>query len=200
MIAELTVALVKLISGANVRWSGCVPDTRQRIYFANHTSHLDVAVLWSALPPRVRVFTRPVAAKDYWTAGKLRFYLATKVFNAVLIEREKISAHDNPIDHLLEALGQTNSLIIFPEGGRNSTGGIGPFKSGIYHLAKRRPDVELVPVLIDNLNRVLPKGEVLPLPLLSGISFGMPLCLLENELKQDFLERARTSVANLRNK
>jgi len=199
MTAALIVTLVRLISGANVRWNGCVPETRQRIYFANHTSHLDAAVLWSALPPEVRAFTRPVAARDYWVAGKLRLYLATKVFNAVLVEREKISAHDNPIDHLLEALGQTHSLIMFPEGGRNLSDEIGVFKSGIYHLAKRRPDIELVPVLIDNLNRVLPKGEVLPVPLLSGISFGTPLHLLENESKQDFLQRARMSVIHLRN-
>jgi 1-acyl-sn-glycerol-3-phosphate acyltransferase len=132
-------------------------------------------------------------------AGRLRLYLATKVFNAVLVEREKISAHDNPIDHLIEALGQTHSLIMFPEGGRNLSGEIGAFKSGIYHLAKRRPDIELVPVLIDNLNRVLPKGEVLPVPLLSGISFGTPLHLLEHESKQDFLQRARMSVIHLRN-
>jgi len=199
MTAELIVTLVRLISGANVRWNGCLPETRQRIYFANHTSHLDAAVLWSALPPEVRTFTRPVAARDYWVASKLRLYLATKVFNAVLVEREKISAHDNPIDHLLEALGQTHSLIMFPEGGRNLSGEIGAFKSGIYHLAKRRPDIELVPVLIDNLNRVLPKGEVLPVPLLSGISFGTPLHLLENESKQDFLQRARMAVIRLRN-
>ncbi len=198
MTAELIVALVRLISGANVRWNGCVPEIRQRIYFANHTSHLDAAVLWSALPAEVRTFTRPVAARDYWVASRLRLYLATKVFHAVLVEREKISAHDNPIDHLIEALGQTHSLIMFPEGGRNLSGEIGAFKSGIYHLAKRRPDIELVPVLIDNLNRVLPKGEVLPVPLLSGISFGTPLHLLENESKQDFLQRARMSVIHLR--
>ena len=199
MTAELIITLVKLISGANVRWQGCSPETRQRIYFANHTSHLDVAVLWSALPPEVRALTRPVAAKDYWIKGKLRPYLAAKVFNAVLIEREKISAHDNPIDHLVEALGQTHSLIIFPEGGRNLSGETGAFKSGIYHLAKRRPDVELVPVLIDNLNRILPKGEVLAVPLLSSISFGTPMRLLADESKKDFLERARSAVVNLRN-
>jgi 1-acyl-sn-glycerol-3-phosphate acyltransferase len=198
MTAALIVALVKLISGANVRWSGCLPEKRQRIYFANHTSHLDAVVLWSALPPEIRAFTRPVAARDYWTASKLRRYLAMNVFNAVLIEREKISAHDNPVDHLVEALGQTHSLIMFPEGGRNLGSQIGPFKSGLYHLARRRPDVELVPVLIDNLNRVLPKGEVLPVPLLSGISFGTPMRLQEGETKQDFLERARAAIIRLR--
>lgn len=195
----LVVSLIKLISGANVRWCGCLPDTRQRVYFVNHTSHLDAAVLWASLPAEVRARTRPVAARDYWSKGRLRPYLAKQVFNAVLIDREKISAHDSPIDHLVEALGQGSSLIIFPEGTRSLDGEIGAFKSGIYHLAKRRPDVEFVPVLVDNLNRILPKGEFLAVPLLSSVSFGTPLRLDDGESKQAFLERARAAVVNLHN-
>jgi len=197
-VTGLVVTLIKLISGANVRWSGCSPDTRQRVYFANHTSNLDAAVIWASLPPDVRSLTRPVAARDYWLKGKTRPYLANKVFHAVLIERHKVSAHDNPIDHLLEALGTRHSLIIFPEGTRSLTGEIGPFKSGLYHLARRRPDVEFVPVLIDNLNRILPKGEFLAVPLLSSVSFGTPLHLMPDEPKQSFLDRARAAVMNLR--
>jgi 1-acyl-sn-glycerol-3-phosphate acyltransferase len=198
-VTGLVVTLIKLVSGANVRWCGCLPDKRQRVYFVNHTSHLDAAVLWASLPGEVRMLTRPVAARDYWAKGRLRPYLAKQVFKCVLIEREKISAHDSPIDQLAEALGQGNSLIIFPEGTRSLDGEIGAFKSGIYHLAKRRPDVEFVPVLVDNLNRILPKGEFLAVPLLSSISFGTPLRLDDGESKQAFLERARSAVVNLRN-
>jgi 1-acyl-sn-glycerol-3-phosphate acyltransferase len=198
-VTGLVVTLIKLVSGANVRWCGCSPDKRQRVYFVNHTSHLDAAVLWASLPAEVRMLTRPVAARDYWAKGRLRPYLAKQVFKCVLIEREKISAHDSPIDQLADALGQGNSLIIFPEGTRSLDGEIGAFKSGIYHLAKRRPDVEFVPVLVDNLNRILPKGEFLAVPLLSSISFGTPLRLDDGESKQAFLERARSAVVNLRN-
>jgi len=198
MIAEIIVFLVKLISGATVRWQGCSPEIRQRVYFANHTSHLDAVVLWAALPSHIRALTRPVAARDYWIASPIRRYLAIKIFNSVLIEREKISAHDNPVDHLLEALGQTHSLLLFPEGTRGRGPDVQPFKSGLFHLAKHRPDVELVPVLIDNLNRILPKGEVLPVPLLGGISFGAPIRWREGEGKQEFLERARADLLQLR--
>jgi len=197
-MTSLIVTLVRLISGANVRWIGCAPDVRQRVYFANHTSHLDAIVLWASLPAEVRSLTRPVAARDYWVKGKVRPYLAMRVFNAVLIEREKISPHDNPVDHLVEALGQRHSLIIFPEGTRSLTGEIGAFKSGLYHLARKRPDVEFIPVLIDNLNRILPKGEFLPVPLLSSVSLGAPLHLDAGEAKQAFLERARAAVTELR--
>lgn len=197
MIAAITVALVKFLAAPNVRWVGCQPSERQRIYFANHTSHLDAVVLWSAAPSELRARTRPVAAQDYWTKNKLRLFFGKKVFNAVLIEREKVSAHNNPLEPLLEALSAGDSLIIFPEGTRSSGVNVQSFKSGLYHLARKCPTVELVPVHIDNMNRILPKGEILPVPLMSCISFGEPMYLRDNEPKTDFLERARKAVFSL---
>lgn len=198
MSADLMAMLARIFSGANARWLGCEPDAKQRIYFANHTSNLDALVLWSVLPPEIRALTRPVAARDYWIAGKLRRYLADEVFRAILIERKKPTAHDNPIQQMIEAMGDTGSIIIFPEGGRFSGPNPMPFKSGLYHLAQKRPDVELVPVLMDNLNRILPKGEVLPVPLLGSVTFGTPIQLLDGESKPAFLERAWQDVVKLR--
>ncbi|MDB6016552.1 MAG: 1-acyl-sn-glycerol-3-phosphate acyltransferase [Pedosphaera sp.] len=198
MTKALLVALVKLISGANVRWAGCNPEIRQRIYFANHTSHLDAVVVWASLPAAVREWVRPVAAKEYWTANGLRRFLAANVFHAVLIDRTKVTVRNNPIEFMLEGMGQRHSLIIFPEGGRSSGEEIGSFKSGIYHLAKEKPGIEMVPVHINNLNRVLPKGEFLPVPMLSCISFGAPIILEPGESKTAFLERARAAICKLR--
>ena len=198
MTAGLMVFLARLVSGANIRWSGCAPDTRQRIYFANHTSNLDALVLWAVLPPDVRSLTRPVAARDYWAAGKIRFHVAENIFHAILIERKRPTARDNPIEQILSEMGDKRSIIIFPEGGRFSGPEPMPFKGGLYHLARKRPDVELVPVLMDNLNRILPKGEVLPVPLIGHVTFGAPMRLLPDETKPSFLERARTEVIRLR--
>jgi 1-acyl-sn-glycerol-3-phosphate acyltransferase len=197
-MAAAMVALARLVSGASPRWTGCAPDTRQRVYFANHTSHLDALVLWAVLPAPVRVLTRPVAARDYWTTNRLRRYLATDVFHAVLIERRHLTTRENPLTEMLTALGDRHSLILFPEGGRQPGPDPGPFKSGLFHLAKDRPDVEFVPVLMENLNRILPKGEVLPVPLLGNVSFGPPLQLHPDEEKGAFLERARGAVLALR--
>ncbi len=198
MTSSIVVALAKLIAGTGVRWVGCAPEAKQRIYFANHTSNLDALIVWTSLPKLIREQTRPVAAQDYWMAGKVRHHLATKVFNAVLIERKKVTASNNPLDALLQALGEGSSLIIFPEGGRHTEAECRPFKSGIYHLGKKRPDVELIPVFIDNANRILPKGEILPVPLLSSISFGAPIRVEENEARAEFLERARAAVNHLK--
>lgn len=199
MITALLVGLVRVLCGAQARWHGVEPDSRPRIYFANHTSNLDALVIWASLPPTLRALTRPVAARDYWQTGPLRSYLALRVFHAVLIERHKVSAHDNPITAMVEAMGERHSLIIFPEGGRQAGHEPAPFKAGLFHLAKHRPDAELVPVYLENLNRVLPKGEVLPVPMLCSLTLGSPIRLEVGEAKSDFLERARLAVWNLRN-
>jgi 1-acyl-sn-glycerol-3-phosphate acyltransferase len=207
-IASLLAAVARGISGVQVQWAGCEPSERQRIYFANHTSHLDFVVLWSALPPEIRARVRPIAAKDYWEETPLRRYLAQNVFHAVLLERGTTAKAKNPEEahfvgrHLIEemdnALGTQDSLILFPEGTRGTGEKMGPFRSGLYHLATRRPDVELVPAYLDNMNRILPKGEFLPVPMLSLLTFGKPIQLEANEDKDAFLERAREAVAGLR--
>lgn len=200
MMKSLLAVIAKIISGANARWVGCVPETRQRIYFANHTSNLDALVIWASLPPPMRLLTRPVAARDYWTKSRLRLYLANQIFNAVLIERKRPTTHDNPLQDMLDALGTRNSLIIFPEGGRQTGTEMAPFKGGLFHLAKDRPEVELVPVLVENLNRILPKGEFLPVPLMGSLSFGTPIRLEAGEDKASFLERAQNAVKILHQK
>ena len=194
----LLVAIARLISGAGVRWFHSQPDVNQRIYFANHTSHLDAIVIWSLLPPEVRVLTRPVAARDYWEKGRLRQYLARNVFGALLIDRTNIKVSRSPVDEMLREIGDKYSLIVFPEGHRNTGTEIDEFKSGLYYMAKKRPDLELVPVHIDNLNRVLPRGEFLPVPLLSCVTFGPPIWLEVGEAKTDFLKRAREAVRRLK--
>jgi 1-acyl-sn-glycerol-3-phosphate acyltransferase len=190
--------LARLLAGASARWIASQPDTCQRVYFANHTSHLDALLIWASLPRTVREVTRPVAAKDYWSGGVVRRWLAQEVFDAILIDRTDIKVHQSPVDLMLREAGTSFSLIVFPEGSRSVTGEVGEFKSGLYYLAKKRPDIELIPVHIDNLNRVLPRGEFLPVPLLSCISFGPPLWLERDEAKLDFLARARRAVLSLK--
>ncbi len=197
MITETLLTLTaRFISGVSVRWVESQPDICQRVYFANHTSHLDVVLVWSALPTKVRRLTRPIAAKDYWIKGPIRRYLAS-VFNAMLIDRKEIKVHQSPVDLMLKEIGSTHSLILFPEGGRREGDDVGEFKSGLYYLSKKCPELELIPVHINNMNRILPRGEVLPVPLLSSITFGPPIWLETGEPKTEFLKRAREAVLSL---
>lgn len=198
MIASTLAATARLLTGARAHWRGCAPLMRQRVYFANHTSNLDFVLLWSSFPTPIRRVTRPIAAHDYWTGGRFRQWMAAKVFRAVLIERKKVTRENNPIELMLAALQEGSSLIIFPEGTRHPDGEISDFKPGLYHLATARPDVELVPVFIENLNRVLPKGEILPVPILCSVNFGTPIALQSGESKHDFIARAQQAVSQLR--
>jgi len=206
MIAALLAAFARTIAGGTVRWARAPSEDRQRVFFANHTSHLDFILIWASLPARVRKRARPVAARDYWESGPLRRYLARNVFRAVLIDRGTPGdgAERSPRERgqeatarMVEGLGREDSLIVFPEGTRGSGDEVAEFKSGLYYLWRERPDLELVPVHLENLNRVLPKGEFIPVPMISRVTFGPPLDWAEGETKEAFLERARRAVQRL---
>jgi 1-acyl-sn-glycerol-3-phosphate acyltransferase len=185
--------IARLITGAQGHWKGCPPKAEQRIYFANHQSHLDWVLIWAALPHELRAVTRPIAAKDYWTSTPLKQWITTEVFNAVYVNRARTDEQD-PLEPLVQALANGDSLVIFPEGTRSNKGEPQPFKSGLYHLAQQFPGVQLIPAWIDNVQRVMPKGEVVPVPILCTVTFGEPLQLAEGEDKRDFLARARAAV------
>ncbi|HVL96539.1 MAG TPA: lysophospholipid acyltransferase family protein [Solirubrobacteraceae bacterium] len=195
MTAGLLAYVARAVSGASVRFTAGLPGPGQRVFFANHCSHLDFLVIWSSLPPVVRAATRPVAAAEYWLRGRLRRHLAANVFRAVLIDRG--AGGREAVARLSAALAEGDSLILFPEGTRGEGPHVAPFKSGLFHLAQERPGLELVPVHLENLNRVLPKGEAMPVPVMSRVSFGAPLRLEPGEDKDAFLERTRAAVVGL---
>jgi len=203
MIAIALASIAKLMTGAAAEWQ-CDPRSgAPRIYFANHSSHLDFVVVWSTLPAALRQRTRPVAGSDYWERTAVRRYLAAQVFHAVLIQRSTNrgadSSHAEASVHRMAAeLDRGHSLIVFPEGTRRSDGAIGSFKSGLFHLSQLRPGVELIPVYLENLNRILPKGEVLPVPMLARVVFGPQLPRNDGEDKTIFLARAREALVALR--
>ncbi len=199
LVSFATIGFARLVTGVRGNWQGCLPAREPRIYFANHASHGDFILVWTVFPAALRAVARPVAARDYWNAGVLRRFFAHSVFDAVLIDRENITRSVDPIGQMSGALESGSSLILFPEGTRN-TGEqpLLPFKSGLYWLAKRQPQIDLVPVWIDNLNRVMPKGEFLPVPFLCTVTFGTPLRLAAGEERQAFLDRSRDALLALR--
>ncbi|MFZ0789498.1 MAG: lysophospholipid acyltransferase family protein, partial [Chromatiaceae bacterium] len=145
--------------------------------------------------------TRPVAAADYWDRAGLRRWLARRVLNAVLVDRvaaqEGLKGSREALRCITTALAQGDSLILFPEGTRGDGVEVAELKPGLYIVARERPEVELVPVYLQNLSRILPKGEYLPVPLLASTTFGSPIRLEPGEGRPAFLERARQAIASL---
>ena len=196
-VATALSSFAKLLTGVRALWIGSAPDARPRVYFANHRSHGDFVLIWASLPPHLRRLTRPVAGADYWLTTPLKRYIINRVFRGVTIDRRPDRHGPNPVEQMGEALAAGESLILFPEGTRNLGEGVQPFKSGIHHLAKAHPEAELIPVWIENLGRVMPKGSVIPVPLLCSLSFGPPLAAQDNESRDAFLARARAALLDL---
>lgn len=201
-LAGAIAAAARLISGVQVTWRDGLPPNRQSVFFANHTSHLDFVVLWSSLPSAIRSSTRPVAAEDYWS-NRLRRWLAVDIFNALLVQRQRGAGEHqsqarDTIDRIAREMNSRYSIIIFPEGTRGDGEAIAPFKSGLYYLCLQNPQIQLVPAFLENLNRILPKGEFLPVPFISRVTFGKATFLLPSEAKEQFLDRMRAAVCELR--
>jgi 1-acyl-sn-glycerol-3-phosphate acyltransferase len=197
-VGQAISVFARFMTAPRAIWQGIEPVPRQRVYFANHSSNGDFVLLWTVLPAPMRRQTRPVAALDYWLTSPIRAFIGREVFNAVLIDRRPEARTSDPVAQMVEALDQGASLILFPEGQRNgSDTPLLPFKSGLYHLAKARPEVDLVPVWIANLNRVMPKGEIIPVPLICTLTFGAPLHLEPVEAKDSFLTRASDALLSL---
>ena len=196
-MGALLAFIARLLTGAQGHWKGCPPKAEQRIYFANHQSHLDWVLIWAALPQELRARTRPIAAKDYWTKTPFRQWITRSVFNVIYVSRDR-SSDEDPLEPLCEALQHGDSIILFPEGTRGSADEPQPFKAGLYNLAQKFPEVVLVPAWIANIQRVMPKGEVVPVPILCSVTFGAPVRPEPGEERRAFLDRARQAVIALR--
>jgi 1-acyl-sn-glycerol-3-phosphate acyltransferase len=179
-----------------------INNQKQKVFFANHGSHLDTITILAALPENIKAKTRPVAAADYWGKNFLNRYISKNILNCVLINRNNQPTNDevkiNPLEPVYDALNGGYSVIIFPEGTRNTSEEPGEFKSGIYHLMQKYPEIEFVPVYLKNVGKSMPKGAFHPLPLICTIYFGNPMEKIENENKAEFLKRARSAVIELK--
>ncbi len=198
LTGKAILLFAQFITAVRAIWQGIEPTNIQRIYFANHVSHGDFILVWTVLPSPMRERTRPVAGADYWLKTPLRTFIGQNVFNAVLIDRNPDTRTQDPIAQMAQSLDEGASLILFPEGTRNTTEEpLLPFKSGLYNLHIQRPTIELVPVWVANLNRVLPKGEAIPVPLVCTVTFGEPLSCFDGESREAFLRKAHNALAQL---
>ncbi|MDG3042949.1 lysophospholipid acyltransferase family protein [Roseicyclus marinus] len=199
IVGHALVLIARFITAVRADWRGIEPVARQRVYFANHVSNADMPMIWACLPGHIRRHTRPVAAADYWLKTPLRAFVGPEVFNCVLVDRRREERTEDPMEAILAALDEGSSLILFPEGNRNmGDAALLPFRAGLYNIGRARPDVDLVPAWIANLNEIMPKGEVIPLPLICTVTFGAPIKVEPGENRGNFLARAAAALLALR--
>ena len=195
MTADLLAMLVRIATGVSIGkingWSG-----KSAVFFANHSSNLDALVIWAALPREIRRRTSPVAARDYWTKNWIRRWISGEIFHAVLLNRKgRPGNRSHPLQGVFDMLESGRSIIIFPEGTRSPEGSLAHFKPGSFHVKERFPDCMMIPVSLQNMNRILPKGQSLPVPLIGRITMHPPLETVADESREQFLTRARIAVA-----
>ncbi len=197
ILRQIVAGFIRLYTGVH----GIPPNVLPELPFvviANHSSHLDTMVIWAAVPSGIRSRLRPAGAADYWLATPLRRWFFSTILSGMAIERQHVSRANNPIDDLAETLRSGNGVLIFPEGTRSRDGSLQPFKSGVYHLVRAMEQpTPVLPIGLQNLQRIMPKGEVLPIPLLCTLRLGETIFLDPDESKEMFLNRCQSAIQRL---
>jgi 1-acyl-sn-glycerol-3-phosphate acyltransferase len=164
------------------------------IFAANHHSHLDTPLMLTSIPEPWRHRLIVGAAADYFFATRLAGAVSALAFNAIPIERLKVTRRS--ADLAAELIGDEWSMLIFPEGGRSPDGWGQPFRGGAAYLAIRT-GAPVVPVHVEGTGRILRKGRRMPKPAATRVTFGAPMRPEEGEDSRRFSSRVESTVAAL---
>ncbi|MDH3475782.1 MAG: 1-acyl-sn-glycerol-3-phosphate acyltransferase [Rhodospirillales bacterium] len=186
--------LVLVVLGINLRHRERLPAEGPAIVVANHNSHLDTLVLMTLFPQRLLPRLRPVAAADYFLARRGLAWFATRIIGIIPLAR-KVTAGGDPLAGCDAALGRGEILILFPEGSRGEPEQLTAFKTGVAHLAKRHPEVAVVPVFLHGLGKALPRGETLLVPFFCDVFVGAALAWSGD--RQSFMARLEAAIQAL---
>lgn len=142
------------------------------VFAPNHASHVDTPLLLSILPDRWRYKTASAGAADYFFDTKLKAATFALTIGAIPLERRRVSRDSARLaQHLIE---DGWSLLIYPEGGRSPDGWGQAHNAGAAWLAART-GAPIVPIHIAGTSRILAKGDRVPRPGKTTVTFGRPL-------------------------
>ena len=150
-------------------------------------------VVLTALPERIRRKTAVGAAADrFYRRGKRTWWFSL-FFNTFPIVRGGGSA---TLDYARELLGRGWSVVIFPEGTRSQTGDVSRFRHGVAILAMQA-NVPVVPVHIEGLRNVMPKGERTPRPAEVSVRIGAPVWVDDALTVPEATDRLQAALLSL---
>ena len=172
-------------------------NIKQFILIANHNSHMDTMALMSAIPSRFIHRVHPIAARDFFGGSLFSRILMRYLVNATLIRRDREDPERDPIDDMDKMLKKQRSLILYPEGSRGIPGKMSNFKRGLGYLVQRNPNINVIPVYLENIYKTLPKGKKLILPYNCSIKFGQPIKFNSLEM-EDILKTAEREILKIK--
>ena len=172
-------------------------NIKQFILIANHNSHMDTMALMSAIPSRFIHRVHPIAARDFFGGSLFSRILMRYLVNATLIRRDREDPERDPIDDMDKMLKKQRSLILYPEGSRGIPGKMSNFKRGLGYLVQRNPNINVIPVYLENIYKTLPKGKKLILPYNCSIKFGQPINFNSFEM-EDILKTAEKEILKIK--
>ena len=157
---------------------GALPSHGSYIIAANHSSHLDVGAILTAVgmtrgrdaAARLHV----LGARDYFFDNPVKSWFFSRFFNVVPIRREQTGLDGVRVARDILAAGEP--VLIFPEATRSRTGGMQAFKPGLGLLAYETNAV-IVPARIEGTYQALPAGRLLPRSLPVRVRFGQPIAM-----------------------
>lgn len=186
---------VSVVASPEIRGLDRIEDVSHPVIFAaNHASHIDTLIVLSCLPERFRHRTVVAAGADYFFDRPWKATLSAGLLGGIPVERNKVNRASS--DLAGELLGESWSLVIFPEGGRTPDGWGQSFRGGAAYLSSRW-SVPVVPIHLAGTRGILPKGGSKISRRPTTITFGTPLQPQPSEDTRRFGARIEAAVAGL---
>jgi len=186
-----------LTMGLNIKNKERLPNGKNpKIIIANHNSHLDTLFIMSLFPNKIIDKVKPVGAKDYFYSNKYISWISKNLLDIIPLDR-KVKEKD-PLKSIYDSLDKGNIVIIFPEGSRGNPEELTSFKNGIHHIAKNKPDVEIIPIYMEGMGKSLPKNEALFVPFVGNVNIGKEIKFNKEEKREDFIKRLEKTMKKLK--
>jgi 1-acyl-sn-glycerol-3-phosphate acyltransferase len=163
------------------------------VYACNHTSYMDIPVIFAALPFQFRIFAR----RQLWAIPFIGWYLQRS--GQMPIDTNNPHATLSSLGAGARMLRAGMKLFIFPEGGRTMTGALKPFLSGAAYLAIRT-QLPLFPMALSGVYELLPIHTHHFYPGELTLKIGDPIETAGMTLRQtgELTERLREAIERLR--
>ena len=173
------------------------------LFVANHTSYFDQPAIMFSLPRQVRYRTATATWAEFFFKNfrnplqrlwkRLTFEYGTFALNLFPLSQE--SGFRAALAFMGRLVDHGENILVFPEGERSMDGSLLPFRQGLGIMAKEL-GIPVVPVRIDGLTYVYPRGATWPRRGRVTVTFGEPLTFTRESV-EEVVARSRQAIEEL---